>query len=104
MTHTRNDTPPDRLSTDPRSPHHHPEVLARGIGIRFNGQERTNVEEYCIIEGWVRVAAGRALDLRGQPMSIKVKGTVETYYLTPAQYTEDDEVAGALLDYLLPKH
>lgn len=84
MTDAKHDTPPDRLSNDPGSPHHDPALLARGIGIRFNGQERTNVEEYCISEGWVRVAAGRALDRRGQPMTMKVKGKVEPYFLTPA--------------------
>ena len=74
------DTPPDRLSTNPESPHHDAELLARGVGIRFNGQEKTNVEEYCISEGWIRVAAGKALDRRGQPMTIKLKGTVEAYF------------------------
>lgn len=78
------DTPPDRLATDPRSPHHDPALLERGIGIRFNGEERTNVEEYCVSEGWVRVAAGRALDRRGNPMTMKVKGTVEPYFLDTA--------------------
>ena len=89
MTDTQHDTPPDRLSNDPSSPYHRPDLLARGIGIRFNGQERTNVEEYCISEGWVRVAAGRALDRRGQPMTMKVKGKVEPYFLTPAPEAED---------------
>jgi len=74
------DTPPDRLSNDPRSPYYDESLLERGIGIRFNGEERTNVEEYCVSEGWVRVAAGRALDRRGQPMTIKVKGAVEPYF------------------------
>ena len=74
------DTPPDRLSNDPRSPYYDEPLLERGIGIRFNGEERTNVEEYCVSEGWVRVAAGRALDRRGQPMTIKVKGAVEPYF------------------------
>lgn len=74
------DTPPDRLSNDPRSPHYDQAMLTRGVGIRFNGVERTNVEEYCVSEGWVRVSAGRALDRRGQPMTIKVKGTVEPYF------------------------
>lgn len=78
------DTPPDRLATDPRSPYHDPALLERGIGIRFNGEERTNVEEYCVSEGWVRVAAGRALDRRGNPMTMKVKGTVEPYFLDTA--------------------
>jgi Protein of unknown function (DUF3297) len=73
------DTLPDRLSTDPRSPHYDGDLLERGIGIRFNGVERTNVEEYCVSEGWIKVAAGKALDRRGQPMTIKLKGTVEPY-------------------------
>ncbi len=76
------DTPPDRLSNDPRSPFHDPALLERGIGIRFNGEERSNVEEYCVSEGWIRVAAGRALDRRGQPMTMKVKGRVEPYFRT----------------------
>lgn len=78
------DTPPDRLSNDPRSKFHDEALLERGIGIRFNGIERHNVEEYCISEGWVRVAAGKALDRRGQPMTMKLKGTVEAWFLTPA--------------------
>ena len=67
---------PDRLSLDPRSPFHDAALLERGVGIRFNGQERTNVEEYCISEGWIRVAAGRALDRRGRPMTMKINGKV----------------------------
>ncbi|PJK07812.1 glutathione peroxidase [Lysobacteraceae bacterium NML120232] len=74
------DTPPDHLSNDPRSKFYDESLLARGIGIRFNGEERNNVEEYCISEGWIRVAAGRALDRRGQPMTLKLKGTVEAYF------------------------
>ncbi|MGG6462196.1 DUF3297 family protein [Solilutibacter silvestris] len=76
------DAPPDRLSNDPRSKFHDPDLLERGIGIRFNGVERTNVEEYCVSEGWIRVAMGRALDRRGQPMTMKIKGTVEPYFRT----------------------
>ena len=79
------DTPPDRLSNDPRSPFHDDALLERGIGIRFNGQERHNVEEYCVSEGWVRVPVGKALDRRGNPMTVKVKGVVEAYFLTPAK-------------------
>ena len=75
------DTLPDRLSNDPRSPHYNAELLERGIGILFNGVDRTNVEEYCVSEGWVRVIAGRALDRRGQPMTMKVKGKVEAWFL-----------------------
>lgn len=74
------DTFPDRLSVDPKSPYHDADLLARGIGIRFNGQEKTNVEEYCISEGWVRVAAGRALDRRGNPITLKLKGEVVPYF------------------------
>ena len=73
------DTLPDRLSLDPRSPFHDAALLTRGIGIRFNGTERTNVEEYCITEGWIKVAAGRALDRRGQPMTMKMRGVVEPF-------------------------
>lgn len=71
---------PDRLSLDPRSPHFDQEVLSQGVGIRFNGAEKTNVEEYCISEGWIRVAAGRSRDRFGNPMTIKLNGTVEPYY------------------------
>ncbi len=70
---------PDRLSLDPMSDHHDPELLQRGVGIRFNGNERTNVEEYCVSEGWIRVAAGRTLDRRGRPMTVKLRGVVEPY-------------------------
>ena len=72
---------PDRLSLDPRSPHHDAALLERGVGIRFNGSERTNVEEYCISEGWIRVIAGKSLDRRGNPMTMKLQGTVEPYLL-----------------------
>ena len=77
-----NTTPsmPDRLSVDPRSPHHIAAVLEREIGIRLNGKERFDVEEYCISEGWVKVPAGKALDRKGQPLMIKLKGTVEAFY------------------------
>src|ERR1700754_310958 len=70
---------PDRLSVNPRSPHYDEALLARGIGIRFNGNEKTNVEEYCVSEGWIRVAAGKSLDRHGNPMTIKLNGTVEPY-------------------------
>lgn len=75
------ESPPDRLSNDPRSKFHDAAVLERGIGIRFNGVERHNVDEYCISEGWVRLPVGRSLDRRGQPMTMKVKGTVEAWFL-----------------------
>jgi hypothetical protein len=70
---------PDRLSLDPRSPHFDEDVLKRGVGIRFNGQEKTNVEEYCVSEGWIRVSAGRSRDRYGNPMTLKLKGKVEPY-------------------------
>ena len=76
------DTAPDRLSNDPRSKFHDAAALNRGIGIRFNGNERTDVEEYCISEGWVLVPAGKALDRRGRPMTLKLKGTVEARFLS----------------------
>lgn len=76
------DTPPDHLSNDPSSKYYDADLLARGIGIRFNGVERTNVEEYCISEGWIRVAAGKALDRRGQPITMKYKGEVEAWFRT----------------------
>lgn len=71
---------PDRLATDPASPHHVAAVFAFPIGIRLNGKERSDVEEYCVSEGWVKVPAGRALDRRGAPIMIKLKGLVEAYY------------------------
>jgi hypothetical protein len=74
------DTPPDRLSTDPNSPHFDAGLLQRGIGIRFNGAEKTNVDEYCVGEGWIRVAAGKAKDRFGNLMTIKLKGRVEPYF------------------------
>ena len=70
---------PDRLSLDPRSPHYDEDILSKGVGIRFNGNEKTNVEEYCVSEGWIKVAAGRSRDRFGNPMTIKLKGTVEPY-------------------------
>jgi hypothetical protein len=73
------DTLPDRLSTNPRSKFYNAELLERGIGIRFNGQEKDNVDEYCLSEGWIRVSAGKALDRRGNPMTIKLSGKVEAY-------------------------
>jgi hypothetical protein len=76
------DTLPDRLSNDPKSPFFNEELLKRDIGIRFNDVEKTNVEEYCISEGWIRVAAGVAKDRHGRPMTLKLKGKVEPYFRT----------------------
>ncbi len=83
------DALPDRLSLDPRSPHYDEAILGRGVGITFNEQERTGVLEYCISEGWIRVAAGRSLDRYGQPMTILLKGKVEPYIDPP----QDEGVA-----------
>jgi hypothetical protein len=89
------DTPPDRLSVNPRSPLYDADVLSRGVGIRFNGVEKTNVEEYCVSEGWIRVAAGRAVDRKGNPITLKLKGEVEPYFeraaAAPAEETPDAE-------------
>jgi hypothetical protein len=70
---------PDRLSVNPSSPFHDEELLKREIGILFNGKEKTNVEEYCVSEGWIRVAAGAAKDRFGNPMTLKLKGKVEPF-------------------------
>lgn len=75
------DTLPDRLSVNPRSPFYNEEILSRGVGIRFNGQEKTTVEEYCVSEGWIRTPAGKALDRHGNAMTFKHKGVVEPYFL-----------------------
>jgi hypothetical protein len=74
---------PDRLSASPKSPFYNEELLESGVGIKFNGTEKTNVEEYCVSEGWIRVVAGKSVDRHGNPMTIKLKGTVEPY-LKPA--------------------
>ena len=77
------DVPPDRLSVDPSSPFYNEAALGRGIGVRFRGVERRDVEEYSVSEQWIRAAAGKALDRRGQPLVIKMTGAVEPYFLTP---------------------
>ena len=71
--------PPDRLSIDPRSPFFDADVLRAGIGVRFKGVEKFNVEEYCVSEGWIRVPAGRSLDRHGRPLTIKLSGDVEVW-------------------------
>ncbi len=71
---------PDRLSVDPRSPHFVREVFDHEVGIRFNGRDRHDVEEYCLSEGWIRVPAGKTLDRKGQPLMLKLKGKVEAFY------------------------
>lgn len=77
------DTLPDRLATNPKSPHYNAELLERGVGIRFNGVEKTNVDEYCVSEGWVRVAVGKTMDRTGKPLTIKLNGVVEPYLREP---------------------
>jgi hypothetical protein len=73
------DTLPDRLSVNPESPFYNEALLARGIGVRFKGVEKTNVEEYCVSEGWVRVAVGKTTDRRGNPLTMKLTGPVEVW-------------------------
>lgn len=85
MAENINDTPPDRLSLDPRSENFDEALLSRGIGIKFNGQEKTNVIEYCISEGWIRIAAARSRDRYGQPMTVKLQGKVEPYFENPPE-------------------
>ena len=77
------DTLPDRLSATPDSPFYNEELLTRGVGIRFNGVEKTNVEEYCVSEGWVRLSVGNSRDRKGNAMTVKMKGTVEAYLKEP---------------------
>jgi hypothetical protein len=74
------DVPPDRLCANPRSPFYDEAILARDVGVRFNGVEKTNVEEYCVSEGWVRLTAGNAKDRFGNAMTVKLKGAVEPYF------------------------
>ena len=74
------DSPPDRLCVNAASPHYDAAMLERGVGVRFNGEEKTNVEEYCVSEGWVRLAAGTSRDRKGNAMTIKLKGLVEPYF------------------------
>jgi len=73
------DTMPDRLSINPSSPYYNADLLERGVGIRFKGVEKTNVEEYCVSEGWVRVSVGNTRDRKGNPLTIKLSGPVEPY-------------------------
>jgi len=74
------DTPPDHLSNNPKSPHFDMEALRRGVGIRFKGRERDDVEEYCASEGWIRVAAGKAVDRHGAPVTIRLNGDLEIWW------------------------
>jgi hypothetical protein len=74
------DTLPDRLSVNPNSPHYDADILQRGVGVRFKGIDKTNVEEYCVSEGWVRLSIGTTVDRRGNAMTIKLQGPVEPYF------------------------
>ena len=80
MTDTERPALPDRLAIDTRSPHYNAQVLGHSIGIRLNGRERHDVEEYCISEGWIKVPAGKTVDRKGKPLLITLKGRVEVYY------------------------
>ena len=79
-TTTGANVPPDRLSVNPRNPYFNAEPLRRGVGIRFRGAVRTDIEEYSISEGWVRVQVGKTVDRKGQPLTIKIKGPVEAWF------------------------
>jgi hypothetical protein len=74
------DAPPDRLAADPKSPYYDAALLERGVGVRFKGIEKTNVVEYCVSEGWVRLSVGKGVDRTGAPLTVKVQGTVEPYF------------------------
>lgn len=74
------DTPPDRLSVNPKSPHYDHDLLLRGVGVRFRGEEKTTVEEYCVSEGWIKVSAGKAVDRKGNPLTLTLKGPVEVWF------------------------
>ena len=80
MSEEKSQTPPDRLSVNPRSPHFDQSVLERGIGIKFKDRVRTDVEEYSISEGWIRVQAGKSMDRKGQPLTLKLNGPVEAWF------------------------
>ena len=79
------ETPPDRLAVDPDSPYYDEALLARGVGVKFKGVEKTNVDEYCVSEGWVRLSVGSTLDRKGRPMTIKLSGPVEPYFKGAAE-------------------
>jgi hypothetical protein len=79
---------PDRLSVNPKSPYYDEAVLSRGVGIRFKGEEKTNVDEYCVSEGWVRLTVGKQVDRKGNPLTVKLSGEVVPYFLTEAETAE----------------
>jgi hypothetical protein len=82
------DTLPDRLSVNPKSPFYDEAVLSRGVGIRFKGEEKTNVDEYCVSEGWVRLTVGKQVDRKGNPLTVKLSGEVVPYFLTESETAE----------------
>ena len=84
------DTPPDHLAVNPQSPFHNAEALQRGVGVRFNGIERDDVEEYSVQEGWIRVQAGKALDRHGVPVTVKLSGEVITWWRDEGEPGEDE--------------
>jgi hypothetical protein len=84
MSDATSDTPPDRLSTDPTSPYYDEAVLARDVGVRFKGVDKTNIDEYCVSEGWVKVTVGNSRDRKGNPLTLKLQGPVEPYYRSKA--------------------
>lgn len=89
---------PDRLSLDPRSPFFNGDLLQKGVRIKFNGIEKTNVEEYCISEGWIKVAAGRSRDRFGNPIILKLKGVVEPFFNSPADPEQSPVDSGQAAD------
>ena len=80
MSDTRPTTPPDRLSVNPARPHYDEDALSRGVGVRFKGVEKNNVDEYCVSEGWVRLSVGKTVDRKGNAMTVKLQGPVEPYF------------------------
>jgi hypothetical protein len=88
------DTLPDRLAASPDSPFFDAALLERGVGVRFNGQEKTNVEEYCVSEGWVRMAVGKTLDRHGNPLTVKAQGPVEPYFRDVEGTSDGDQSDG----------
>lgn len=84
------DTPPDRLAAHPTSPFHAPEAMERGVGVRFKGVERHDVDEYCVSENWVRVALGKKVDRRGAALTLKMNGPVEVWYRDETALPEQD--------------
>ena len=79
------DTPPDRLSANPKSPHYDEAAMTRGVGVKFKGADKTNVDEYCVSEGWVRLSVGTTVNRKGEAMTVKLQGPVEPYWREPEE-------------------